>query len=191
MSREKICGIYIFKFPNNKVYIGQSWNIKERIWKHKSDINIKRNINHPLYNAIRKYGWVNIRKEIIVSGLTTQDQLDFYERFWINLYDSRNKRYFGYNIESGGVRNKPHSKETKRKISLRLKKIMRDPNERMKRTGFNLKPILQFDTFGNFVMEFKSIIEAGRYYGIYASNINKVCKGYKYSYKNSIWKYKN
>lgn len=78
---------------NNKIYIGQTNNLKRRIQEHKHD---KRN-NHPIHNAIKKYGWENFEIEILYQGENYNEE----EKKWITYYDSRNKTK-GYNIVSGG-----------------------------------------------------------------------------------------
>ena len=72
------------------------------------------------YKAIQKYGWDNIKHEIVYKYLT-QKEAEEREQYLIYAFNSTDKRY-GYNIASGGysVNNflgKHHNKETKRKIS--------------------------------------------------------------------------
>ena len=70
------------------------------------------------YNAIQKYGWDNIKHEIIYKDLT-QQEAEEREKYLIYVFDSTNKKY-GYNIALGGSCTK-HSEETKIKLSLSLK----------------------------------------------------------------------
>ncbi len=103
--------LYKHIFPNNKIYIGMTSN----------DINIRWNNGHgyknqPLiYRAIQKYGWGNIKHEIIKQDIPEYD-IDELERFYIKLYKS-NKPKYGYNIEDGGNKYKHLSIETRKKIS--------------------------------------------------------------------------
>lgn len=96
------CGIYkITNLTNNKVYIGQSVNIKERFRHHRRaifDINSP-SYNYPLYKAIRKYGLDNFEFSIIEN--VEQLYLNDREKYWINYYHSNN-RSFGYNQTEGG-----------------------------------------------------------------------------------------
>ena len=55
-------GIYIIKNRiNNKVYVGQSWNLEKRLQEHRVD---KRNHQH-LLRAFNKYGMDNFDFTII------------------------------------------------------------------------------------------------------------------------------
>ncbi len=103
--------IYKLVFPNNKIYVGQTNNFKRRLNNHK---NLPRNYcNRYLFNAIRKYGWENIKKEILLE--CNEKLADFVECSFIDEYNSTNKD-FGYNLDSGGNKNKSHSKETIEKL---------------------------------------------------------------------------
>jgi hypothetical protein len=63
--------------------------------------------------AINKYGWDNIKKEILV--LCSKQQLDMFEQRLISRYDSMYPN--GYNLDSGGNLRKFHSEETRNKTS--------------------------------------------------------------------------
>lgn len=140
--------IYRFTFPNGKYYIGQSWNYKERCKSHKSE-SITRG-KSVVYKAIRKHGWDNIIKDILTSNLKTQEQLDLYEIFWINTYDSRN-RSIGYNIAPGGkggsglkginspMFGKTRSIESKIKQGKSVKKYFEENPEVLKNRNINFK----------------------------------------------------
>jgi len=101
--------VYKHIFPNNKIYIGVTSLLKERRWQLGK--GYKRQIF--LYNAIQKYGWENIKHEVIFENLT-KEEAEQKEIELIKQYKS-NQREFGYNIESGGNINKV-SEETKIKI---------------------------------------------------------------------------
>ena len=55
----------------------------------------------------------------------------------------------------------------------------------------NVKSISQYDLDGNFIKEFISVAEAGRYINTSRSNINGVLKNRQKTAKGFIWKYKN
>lgn len=79
---------------NNKVYIGQSKN------------------NNPRYlgsgkiilEAIKKYGRVSFKKEILCDNICSFELMDELEKHYIQLYASNVR---GYNILNGGRGNKP------------------------------------------------------------------------------------
>lgn len=79
---------------NNKVYIGQTKNYNKRC----SPCNYK---GSPyFYKAIQKYGWDNFTHEFLKTNLS-QKEADYWECYYINLYNSTNPLY-GYNISGGG-----------------------------------------------------------------------------------------
>lgn len=53
------------------------------------------------------------------------------------------------------------------------------------------KYVLQFDLKGNYITEYKSIIEAADIIGIHSSGITKVCKGKGKSAGGYFWKHKS
>lgn len=103
--------IYALFFPNDKIYIGQSNNFSNRMRSHKSS---SKTHNTYLQNAIKKYGWENIQKEILLE--CDIKYVDFFERAFITGYNSMYKNR-GYNLESGGSKNKKVSEMTKMKLS--------------------------------------------------------------------------
>jgi group I intron endonuclease len=113
-----IIGIYkIQNKINNKIYIGQSWNIKSRWNQHKKS-NSTHEHNEHLYNAFKKYGIENFDFFILIQfkdGPFTQKYLDKFEKYYIIYYDSMNNKK-GYNKKEGGSRGKV-SEEAKIKMS--------------------------------------------------------------------------
>lgn len=85
--------VYKLTFPNNKMYIGITNNFKHRMSQHKS--NKKKN---KLTNAIKKYGFDNCKKEILICCLTKEKACEFEINF-IKQFDSIKN---GYNITEGG-----------------------------------------------------------------------------------------
>lgn len=86
----------VYKITNNingKIYIGQTNNLDRRIREHKYD---KRN-NHPIHNAIEKYGFKNFSVEVLYEGEDYNNK----EIEYIDYYKSRDPE-FGYNITIGG-----------------------------------------------------------------------------------------
>lgn len=99
---------YVYKIENKinkKIYVGQTNNLDRRMQEHKHD---ERN-NHPIHNAIKKYGWENFEVSVLYYGVNYNEK----EKEYIKLYKSNRKEY-GYNITAGGQdssgENNPHSK---------------------------------------------------------------------------------
>ena len=100
----KQCGIYIIKNKtNNKVYIGQSVNIKARWYAHIQSAKNPLDQSHhtKIHQAMFKIGIENFYIEILEE--CEYDKLSEREIYWINYYDSYNK---GYNMTLGGESNK-------------------------------------------------------------------------------------
>ena len=102
--------VYKHTAPNGKVYIGLTslnpivrWN-NGKGYKH----------NAHFHSAILKYGWDNIKHEILYSGLTKEEACQK-EIELITWYKSNNPE-FGYNIDNGGNCIGKMSEETKRKL---------------------------------------------------------------------------
>ena len=95
--------VYMLTSPSNKKYCGYSSNIIRR-WKDSYEY---RN-NTAIYNAIQKYGWENIQKEILFVFDNAKDAL-LKEKEIIEEYDLLNKEK-GYNLVPGGG-DPPHGKQ--------------------------------------------------------------------------------
>ena len=138
-------GIYkITNKINKKCYIGQSINIKERFYGHKSSEN-----NVYLRNAFKKYGIDNFIFEVIEE--CKREELNQKEIYYIKLYKSTNRK-FGYNLSPGGTgREKKTSLRTRRLISkskkgklTRTEETEKNRAEKFKKTIANM-PREQFE----------------------------------------------
>ena len=107
--------VYKHTFPNGKVYIGiTSQKTKDR-WRN-NGLGYK--TCKVMYKAIQKYGWENIKHEIIAENLTKEQACQI-EIDLIKQYDSTNKTK-GYNLSFGGEASAfgmRHSEETKKEFS--------------------------------------------------------------------------
>lgn len=114
--KQKIACVYLIEnLTNGKKYIGQSIEFNKRKTNHKCD---SKRIITPLYNAIRKDGWENFEYTILMKDQTINyDKLDFWECYFIELFDTLNREK-GYNLESGGNKNKNLNPETKAKLKI-------------------------------------------------------------------------
>lgn len=99
--QEKIIGIYKINFPNGKVYIGLTNNIKRRMYEHFSD---GRN-NMACHKAVVKYfsSYLDIDFEVL-ERLEEEDYqlLSELEKKWIAHFKASDKNY-GYNLTEGGI----------------------------------------------------------------------------------------
>lgn len=114
LSQQNNYIVYKHTFPNGKVYIGATSQKPNYRWKNgRGYIGSTR-----MENAIKKYGWKNVRHEILITNLT-KEEAEQKERELIVYYNSYDKRY-GYNLEKGGSKGKEISEETKEKLSKAL-----------------------------------------------------------------------
>lgn len=90
-----LMGIYKITYPNGKIYIGMSGDIKRRMWEHNNP-----NANKsPCDQAINKYGKI---KEIEILEIVNDYKfLGEREQYWIEFYKANNKE-IGYNLTIGG-----------------------------------------------------------------------------------------
>ena len=102
--------MYIYKITNSingKIYIGQTIKSPE---KSKSYYGSGSKITGEIY----VYGKENFSKEIL-QECSNKEELDIYEEYWIELFDSTNPN-IGYNCRSGGNKAK-YNNEFKDKMS--------------------------------------------------------------------------
>lgn len=112
--------IYLLRnIINNKIYIGQTTNLKSRLNKHK---NSKKDWGQIISKSINKYGYKNFQCEILYYA-DTLEELNIKECSYIKSYDCTNKQ-IGYNIEFGG-KNSKMSELTKDKLrQINLNKVV-------------------------------------------------------------------
>lgn len=113
--------VYKHTSPNSKTYIGITCQNVNHRWCRGA--NYRNNPN--FYSDIMKYGWDNIKHEIIAEGLTQSEAFDL-EIKLIAEYNSTDPTR-GYNRNKGGGGNSAahkgmhHADETKRLIGERIK----------------------------------------------------------------------
>lgn len=114
-------GIYqIRNLITNKIYIGSTSNLKNRIRDHKSYLRNRTHQNILLQRAYDKYGLNNF--EFSILELCSVDKLIELEQSWLDWRQSYNPK-FGYNLNptAGSNLGFKHSYETKEKMSLAAK----------------------------------------------------------------------
>lgn len=93
-----IIGIYKITSPTGKIYIGQSWNIKERFRTYK---RLKCKAQRKLYSSLAKYSTClhifSIEEEI---KNCTQSELDSKENYYWKFYTDKGAEML--NLREGG-----------------------------------------------------------------------------------------
>lgn len=162
--------VYIHTCPNGKVYIGITSQNPLRRWREgKGYIH-----NEYFYNAILKYGWDNIKHEILFAGLT-EDEACEKEVELIAQYKSNNRKY-GYNFCEGGQINR-FPEEYRLKLSVQYSG---KGNPRARRVK-NLDTNEEFDT----------VISAAKSVNGTKTGIARACKGMNATHKGCRWRYVN
>lgn len=210
---EKCYTVYMHICPNNKKYIGITGQKPEKRWRN--GFNYRNSI---LFNrAIKKYGWNNIKHEILFNNLTKKEA-EQKEIELIAFYKS-NQREYGYNVESGGNCTGMLSNKQKEKISKSLKEYYKNNPEARKNISEKAKKRIS-PTKGKHLSEetknkisishlksekknkykksiicietnikYNSIKEAGRILQIDSRSIQKVCKGERQTAGKLHWKF--
>jgi|694.fasta_scaffold04147_11 hypothetical protein len=117
----KICGIYqIINIVNNKRYIGQSIDIKNRFIRHKYQLNKNIHDNKKLQNAWNKYGKQSFKFEILIKcnkELLKKLEKQEVEKIAEHSYNI-SKNYDNLYGKNNPFYGKTHNQITKEKMSL-------------------------------------------------------------------------
>ena len=201
----KLKGIYIIKnIINDKCYIGQSVNLKDRMYSYK---NIKCKNQSKLYNALNKYGYDNFKIDFLFT--TEKDYnhihilLDLLEIYFIKKYDSVNN---GYNIKFGGANGKCSDEFRKKMIDILTGRKCSDETKeklRLSNIGKNnpmynkkgilsksSKPIIQYDLNDNFIKEWTNAKEACDVLNLNPCLISMCCTNQRKTTGKFKWKFK-
>jgi hypothetical protein len=146
--------IYKLQFSNNKIYIGQTKNLKKRLYNY---INKSETKGHLVKKAILKYGLSNVNIEIL-KICDDKEDLNNSEIYYISFYNSCDLSK-GYNLALGGNSNKPSNQTLIKKI---------ESSKKIK--------VGQYDLNGNLITIFNSVKEASRELNISDSDIHRCCK---------------
>ena len=127
--------LYKHTSPSGKVYIGITSRKPEKRWGKDGG---KYQSSPRFYAAIQKYGWGNIKHEILIVGLS-KDEAAAKEKEMIELYNSTD-RTCGYNQTYGGEFGPKITPEIKQRISESNRRYYsnQDVRERMRiaNTGY-------------------------------------------------------
>lgn len=205
---KKYC-LYKHTSPSGKVYIGITSKKVNKRWQNGTGYKPCR----AFYRAIVKYGWDNIKHEILFDNLTKEVA----EHLEILLVKHFKSLGISYNITDGGggylgyspseetrkllseasKRRKPCKMKEKSKELLRtahLKNIesykTKEFRDKISRAvDYKKSKVLQLTLEGELLRSFESANEAQKYTGVDRGAILRCCKGKVKRAGNFIWKY--
>lgn len=195
--------VYKHICPNGKIYIGITSKEPAQRWRNGQGYKG----NKHFWRAIIKYGWDNIKHEILYTGLFKEEACQI-EINLISKFKSNSSEY-GYNHATGGEINKDfhytRSEEQKRMISARMignhnfgdqsgvnnnfYGYHHSEAARAKISAAQYNPVLQYDKNGTFIAEY-----ANAYQAEVQTNIRHVlecCKKRRKSAGGYLWEFKN
>lgn len=187
MIKAIVCDIQTKKFVvykctnliNGKVYIGKTYDYRDRISKHHY-VAFNKNDDSYFCKALRKYKQENFKWNIL-SQVDTEEEVFELEKFWIKYFKSNNKK-FGYNLTNGGegATGYKFTQEDKNKLS-KIKKITYLDYEKF----INLMQKYKIDSKRNYYVKYKDIMKLEGV--ILPANANLE---YKKSWKDLLFIYK-
>lgn len=202
---ENLYIIYRHTSPSGKVYIGiTSKKNPEHRWNKGRNY---RNTTY-FYNAIKKYGWDNIKHEILFYNVPE----DRAKKLEISLIRHYKNLGISYNITEGGegVLGLKHSEECKKKMSeIRMSKYTSEERKELSRkaglcnkgnkynrkTGFKkgyykgCKKVSQYTPEGVLINTFDSVSIASDILNIPKQEIRRCAEGYRKTCRKFIFKY--
>lgn len=173
----KKIGIYKIKI-NNKIYIGSSVNVKNRLRVHLQTLKGKKHHNKTMQNLFNKYGENEIYFELVEE--CEKDILIDREKYYMNIL----KPYINHILDPVKL---TRDDTFKKRISESKKEYYKtnDP--------VNIKVVYQYNLEGLYLNEYKSVTEAAKSITTEESAITAICaccngrgytaKGFKWSYE--------
>jgi hypothetical protein len=165
--------VYRHTSPSGKVYIGITSQNVERRWNSGKGYTLCK----AFYNAILKYGWDNIKHEVLFTNLSEErakkleiELIMYGKKLSIEHKDKIRKAHLGIKLgDNVGFEKRSKSKDS------------------------YCKAVEQLDDTNNVIASFRSAIDAARYYNkgkSAASKITECCRGTRNKTLNNKWRYK-
>lgn len=149
--------VYKHTAPNGKVYIGITKHHPHERWANGFGYQTQ----VYFFRAIVKYGWDNIKHEILYSGLS-EEEAKTTEIKLISEYKATDVN-FGYNIDPGGDLHKIGS-IARESVKVNRQEAVRKERNRLRSVQYNPKPekkfIYKYDREGNLIQSFESVAQA-------------------------------
>lgn len=176
--------VYVHTFPNGKRYVGITSQSPERRWKNGHAYKNQRYV----WNAINKYGWHNIKHDVLYTGLTKFEACAIEQKL-IADWKTTDKEH-GYNIALGGqsgLAGRHHSEETRRKMSEshRGKNTWAKGRKNPTATRVHSIPVACIES----MTVYYSCADASRQTGVNQGHITQCCKGRRKTAGGYHWEY--
>ena len=203
---DKLGRVYMIISPAGKVYVGSTTKSFEERWRRYKLLDCKRQTK--LYNSFIKYGvdkhlfhkvWsgdvrLMLKHEAILgriwnsldqtNGLNCKLPKESDEYISVSI-DTRNKLS---KSGKGRIINKSWRNKIKKAKENRGDKMSKEMKDIL--IELNSKPVVQFDLDKNFIREWKSISEAGKYLNVKNNHIGCCCNNKRKTSNGYIWKFK-
>lgn len=127
--RKQTGWIYQLVFPNGKSYVGQTIHWARRMREHAR--GGKSEDGHVVKQAIRKYGWANVKVVVLMGGPVPRQEMDAWEMIGIREQGSLSPD--GYNLTEGGDAQPMDHPEVRAWHKQRIGEAMRTPAVRAKK----------------------------------------------------------
>lgn len=172
ISYKNKCGIYKITI-NNKIYIGSSKNIKNRLNTHLKTLKNKTHHNHTMQNLYNKYGdeiYFEIMEECLENILLIR------EKYYIDLL----KPYINHILDPISLK---RDYITKKRVKNKQKEYYKN------HTPVNIKTVYMYDLDGKYLNTYESITKAANINKLNVSAICACCNKRKHSAGNFRWSY--
>lgn len=176
--------VYVHTFPNGKRYVGITSQRPEKRWKNGHAYQNQRYV----WNAINKYGWHNIKHDVLYEGLTKFEACAI-EQALIAEWKTATKE-FGYNLSTGG-----ECSATGHKVSAETRKRMSESHKGKNTWAKGRKNPSVSERCSKAVVCVETNVvyrngrEASEMTGINRGNINQCCLGNRKTARGYHWRY--
>ena len=184
MVNNKSYVVYRQTTPNGKMYVGITSQPPSYRW----DSGRGYITNQHFTRAINKYGWDNIKHDILLENLTAEEA-SLAEEIFIHYWDLTNPNN-GYNHETGGIRNFTVSDETRRRLSIACSGEKNGMYGKHLSEAHKKRKVDMFDKqSGEYLQSFDSILDASKAMNINYSTIVNCCRDIYETAGGYVWKY--
>lgn len=189
---KRIACIYRITSPTGKVYIGQTWDYKQRLRCYYG--LVKGSTGPILFKSFNKHGVEMHLFEIIYQfpNDVTQSVLNTYEVFYISAYKACGFKMLNVTNGGAGIYGYKHTEKT---LS-----VMRINNAGHKNPNYGkgcfgitngrAREVQLLSKNNELISEYKTVTEAARILGLKRTSISAVLNGYNKALHGFIWKYK-